>query len=443
MDPLVLSTVIFVVSYALIVSEKIHKTYAALCGAVATLLLHVMTQEEAFHSLRYGVDWAVIFLLLGMMIIVTLLTRTGVFQYVAIRAVKLVGGDPLRIMLVFAGVTAVGSAFLDNVTTVMLMAPVTLLVTKQLKLDPVPYLITEALASNIGGAATLIGDPPNLMIGSKAGFGFMDFLVHMAPASLLILGVWLAIWRLVFARRLTVDPERVQKVMALDESKLITDRKALKIMGTGLGLTLVGFLLHGPLGLEPATVALAGAALMLAVSGVDPEEVFSELEWPTLFFFIGLFIIIGGTVKAGLIEHLSAAMIDLTGPTPESMFTLSMVMVWFASAASAVVDNIPFVATMNPLLLHTSETVLGSTDPAVLQSAVMQPVWWALALGACLGGNGTAIGASANVIVVGMSEKAGHPISFLRFMAYGLPVMLLSVLVATGYVYVRYYVLGI
>jgi Na+/H+ antiporter NhaD/arsenite permease-like protein len=436
---------IFFTAYAVIVSEKIHKTKVALAGAALTLLTKVLTQHDALHNIDLGVDWNVIFLLISMMVMVNIMTKTGVFQYVAIKSAKIAKGDPFRVMAIFAVVTAMASAFLDNVTTVLLLAPVTLLIAQELEVDPVPYLITEALASNIGGTATLIGDPPNIMIASKAGFSFMDFIHHLTPAIVITMIAWMLVWKAVFGKRLRVREDLMKRVLAMDEKALIKDAKLLKLSGTVMGLTILGFVLHGVFHYEPATVALCGAALLLLLSGEDPHRALAEVEWSTIFFFIGLFIIIGGTVKVGFIEMLSRKMIDMTSPTPEDMFTLTMVMVWFSGIASAIVDNIPYVATMNPLLIDMAEKVLGPStglkDSALYQHPTMLPVWWALALGACLGGNGTAIGASANVIVVGMSEKAGHKITFLRFMKYGVPVMLLTVGISAVYLWVRYYVL--
>ncbi|WP_027186124.1 ArsB/NhaD family transporter [Desulfovibrio inopinatus] len=440
-----LATLIFVISYALIVSEKVHKTKVALLGAGLVLISKILTQDQALRDVEMGVDWNVIFLLISMMVIVNIMTKTGVFEFLAVKAAKLSRGRPVAIMVIFAVVTAIGSAFLDNVTTVLLLAPVTLLIAEQLEVDPVPFLITEALASNIGGTATLIGDPPNIMIASKAGFEFVDFILHLAPIIIIIMIIWLALWALIFRNVLTVDEEKRQRILSLDESELIRDKKLLVKSLIVLGLTILGFICHGALHYEAATVALAGAGLLLFISGQDPEEVLSSIEWPTLFFFMGLFIIIGATVKVGLIEMMSDKMITLTNPSKDNMMTLSLVMVWFSSIASAIVDNIPFVATINPLLIDMAGKVFGVTNLApgseILRSAAMEPVWWSLALGACLGGNGSAIGASANVIVVGLSEKAGHKITFIRFFKYGAPVMLLTIILATIYIYLRYYVL--
>lgn len=435
------STIIFLVAYAAIVSEKIHKTKVALAGAALTLACKVLTQHDAFHNADFGVDWNVVFLLISMMLIVNVMTRTGVFQYLAVGSAKFAKADPFLLMAVLAVVTAVVSALLDNVTTVLLIAPVTLVIAAELELDPVPFLITEVLASNIGGTATLIGDPPNIMIGSKTGLDFMDFVNHLTPAIILIMAAWLAFWKLVFGKRLKVRPELKARVMAMNQSHLIQDKALLWKCGIVLGLTMLAFTLHGVLGYEPATVALIAAATLLLISGEDPHAALAEVEWSSIFFFIGLFVIIGGTVKGGLIEFLSRKIIDVTSPSKDSMLLLSMVVIWFSGIASAIVDNIPFVATMNPLLVEVADKVLGGTGPQTLQHPTMLPVWWSLALGACLGGNGTAIGASANVIVVGLAEKAGHKISFVRFLKYGVPVTLLTLVMSTGYVYVRYYVL--
>ena len=439
------ATLIFIISYAVIISEKIHKTKVALFGAALVLITKILLQHEAFHDIELGVDWNVIFLLISMMIIINVMTKTGIFQYVAIKAAKVAKGQPFTIMTIFAIITAIGSAFLDNVTTVLLLAPVTLLIAEQLEVDPVPYLITEALASNIGGTATLIGDPPNIMIASKAGLNFMDFIFHLTPAIVIIFVFWMLCWKVVFGKHLHVTEENRNKVMAMNEREMIKNPDLLKKSLTILILTISGFVLHGIFHYEPATVALMGAATLLLISGEEPHEILAEVEWPTIFFFIGLFIIIGGTVKVGLIELMSQKMIDLTNPQPDNMLTLSMVMVWFSAVASAIVDNIPFVATMNPLLIDMVHKVYGLTEAATMehiQHAAMMPVWWALALGACLGGNGSPIGASANVIVVGMSEKAGHKITFVRFLKYGVPVTLLTIILSMLYIYLRYYVLG-
>ncbi len=436
------ATAIFLLAYALIVSEKVHKTVVALFGAALMLVLKILEQKEAFHVEELGVDWNVIFLLISMMVIINLMKPTGFFEYIAIKSAKLGKGEPMRIMTIFALVTAVLSALLDNVTTVLLLAPVTLLIADALEVDPVPFLIAEALASNIGGTATLIGDPPNIMIASKAKLDFISFIYNLTPAIIVIMAVFLFVLKLIFGKRLRVKPELRQRILEMDEREAIKDPLMLKKSLFVLAIVITGFVLHGMLGYEPATVALFGAGLLLLLSGThEPHHVLAEVEWPTIFFFMGLFIIIGGVVKVGLIKWMS---IEVLALTHGNMFATSMLIMWFSAFASAFVDNIPYVATMNPLIIDMANQIWPHLQGIkLLHNPELMPLWWSLALGACLGGNGTAIGASANVIVVGLAERAGRKITFIRFMAYGMPVMILTVLLSTAYVWLRYYVLKI
>jgi Na+/H+ antiporter NhaD/arsenite permease-like protein len=435
-----IATAIFILAYALIVSEKIHKTIVAIFGAAVMIVLGLVTQEESFHSMELGVDWNVIFLLISMMTIINIMKPTGVFEYIAIKSAKVAKGQPFMIMAIFSVVTAVVSAFLDNVTTVLLIAPVTLLICQALELDVIPFLITEALASNIGGTATLIGDPPNIMIASKAQLDFMAFVYHLTPVIIVVLIAYIITIKFIFGRKMTVKEELRQRVMAMDENEAIKDPVLLKKSLAVLAVTMTGFVLHGMLHLEPATIALFGAGLLLLVSGIkNPHHVLAEAEWATLFFFIGLFIIIGGVVKVGLIKWMSIQVLELT---QGNLFGTSMIVLWFSAFASAFIDNIPYVATMNPLIIDMAKQLwpnLSGLD--LLHHPDLMPMWWSLALGACLGGNGTAIGASANVIIVGMAEKMGHPISFKKFMLYGMPLMIESVIICMVYVWLRYYVL--
>lgn len=435
------ATAIFIIAYVVIVSERVHKTVVALLGAAFMLVFKILEQHEAFHLEEYGVDWNVIFLLIGMMTIINLIRPTGFFEYIAIKSAKLGRGEPVRIMIIFAVVTAVLSALLDNVTTVLLLAPVTLFIADALDVDPVPYLIVEALASNIGGTATLIGDPPNIMIASKAKLTFMDFLYHLTPVVLVLMIVFTIVIKLVFRKKLQTSPELKKRVMAMDEKAAISDPVMLKKSFFVLFLVLTGFVFHGALHYEPATVALFGAGLLLLLSGTkEPHGILAEIEWPTIFFFIGLFIIIGGVVKVGLIKWMSLKMLAIT---QGNLFGTSMLLLWFSAVASAIIDNIPYVATMNPLIVDMAGQLWPhETGLALLQHPELMPLWWSLALGACLGGNGSPIGASANVIVVGMAERAGKKISFVRFLAYGVPIMFLTVFISMVYVWVRYYLLG-
>ena len=430
---------IFFIALAIIISEKIHKTIVALFGASLVLMLKILEQHEAFHIEEFGVDWNVIFLLIGMMTIINLMRPTGLFEYIAIRSAKLGKGDPLRILVIFSIITAVLSALLDNVTTVLLLAPVTLLIADALEVDPIPFLIVEALASNIGGTATLIGDPPNIMIASKAKLNFMDFVLNLTPVVILMMVICIILLKLFFGKRLQTRDELKDRIMSMDENEAIKDPVMLTKSLVVLGIVLVGFVLHGIFHYEPATIALFGAGLLLLLSGThEPHHVLAEVEWPVIFFFIGLFIMVGGLVKVGAISLMSKEMLALT---QGNLFATSMVIMWFSAVASAVVDNIPYVATMNPLVIDMAREMWPNlSGTALLQNPDLMPVWWSLALGACLGGNGSAIGASANVIVVGMAEKAGHRISFLKFMAYGVPITFLTVLISMGYVWLRYYV---
>ncbi|MFC0213485.1 ArsB/NhaD family transporter [Paenibacillus chartarius] len=414
---------IFLLTYGMIIAEKVHRTIVAMIGGVLMVVLGIIDQESALHH----IDFNTLGLLVGMMIIVSITAETGLFKYLAMISAKKAGGDPVRIMLYLALITAVGSAFLDNVTTVLLMVPVTLSITRQLQVPPVPYLITQILASNIGGTATLIGDPPNIMIGSAVKeLTFMAFIYNLAPFVVVLMAVILPIFVLLFRKQIQTTPELKQSIMAVDEKALITDRKLLIKSLSVLGLTVIGFFLHQLLHLESATVALAGGFLLLLLTGEHAmEEAFTKVEWTTIFFFVGLFVLVGGLVETGVISKLAAQAIELTGGNPAAT---SMLILWLSAIASAFLDNIPFVATMIPMIQEMGN--MGVSN--------LEPLWWSLALGACLGGNGTLIGASANLIVAGMSAKEGYPIRFVTFMKYGFPLMLLSIGMATVYIYLRY-----
>ena len=419
MTPLVLGSSIFIITYGLIASERIHKTIAALAGGVVMVLFGIITQEAAFEH----IDFNVIFLLAGMMVLASIIRKTGVFGWLAIRSARLAGGEPFRILVVLSVITAVASAFLDNVTTVVLVGPITLFLAARLGLSPVPFLIAEILASNIGGASTLIGDPPNILIGSAAGLDFVAFLNHMAPVAVLSLVAFLVSARWLFRAHLTVDPALRAAVLRLDERQMITDPSLLRKSLVVLGLTLLGFLLHGPLGYEPATIALSGAVVLMLVAREDPHEILREVEWPTLFFFIGLFMLVAGVIEVGLIEVLAEGALALTGG---ALAPTAMLLLWLSAALSGIVDNIPYTATMIPVVQRL--TADGEN----------QALWWVLAIGTDFGGNATIIGASANVILASLAEREGHPITFWEFFKYGSVATLGSMVIATIYVWLRY-----
>ena len=424
---MVVAIVIFTVVYILIASERINRMAAALGGAGLMLALGVVGADDAFFSQDTGIDWNVIFLLFGMMVIVGVLRQTGIFEYVAIWAAKRAGGRPFRVMVLLCLITAVASAALDNVTTVLLIAPVTLLVCEQIGVRPVPFLIAEALASNIGGTATLVGDPPNLIVASRSGLGFNDFLVNMGPVVLLMLLVFVGLARILFRKDFVADPEQVDRVMQLDEREAIENPSLLWRSLVVLALVLAAFSLHGVLHLAPSVVALLGAGVLVAISRLRPESYLAEVEWATLLFFAGLFILVGSLVKTGAIARLAAAVGGVAG---DSVPAAMMLILWGSAALSALVDNIPFVATMSPVV----DQLVRGNGPLGGQNGL----WWALVLGADLGGNATAIGASANVVVAGIAKRSGHPISFWEFTKYGSLVAVVTLGIATPYLLLRY-----
>ncbi|SFN46811.1 anion transporter [Actinomadura madurae] len=418
--------IIFVCAYVMIASEKVHRTAVALGGAGLMLLLHVTDAEDAFFSPESGIDWNVVFLLLGMMVIVSVLRRTGLFEYVAIWAAKRARGRPYRLMVMLVALTAGASALLDNVTTVLLIAPVTFLVCERLRLAPEPYLIAEVMASNIGGTATLVGDPPNIIIASRGGLSFNDFLVHLAPLVVLLVIVFCGLCRWLFRSAFRYDPGLAAEIMELEEREAITNRRLLAQGLAVLGVVVAAFVLHPVLHYEPSVVALLGAGLLVAATRVTTEEALAEVEWPTLVFFAGLFVMVGGLVRTGVIGQISEAAADATGGR---LGVAAMLLLWASAGLSAIVDNIPYVATMSPIVADLAGQYPG-TEGHVL--------WWALALGADLGGNATAIGASANVVVLGIAARNGTPISFWRFTRYGLVVTLAMVALSTPYLWLRY-----
>ena len=418
---------IFVGSYVLIATERVHRVSAALGGAALILVTGILHADQAFYSRDTGIDWDVILLLLGMMLVVGVLKRTGVFEYLAIRSAKAARGRPFRVLVLLVLVTAGLSALLDNVTTILLVAPVTLLVCDRLGVPPVPFLLAETLASNIGGTATLIGDPPNIIIASRAGLAFTDFLVHLLPVVVVVLAAFLLLARVVFRGTMRPDAERTASLMALDERETITDRRMLTRSLVVLGLILVGFLLQRQTGVAPSVVALVGAGLMLLLTPLRAVDLVVDVEWETLLFFVGLFVLVGGLVRVGALDALARQLAHLTGAAVVP--TLLLVLVGSA-VISAVVDNIPYVTAMTPVVAS-----LIATNPALGAHGAL---WWALALGADLGGNATLVGASANVVVAGIAARNGLRLTFAGWLRFGVPTAALSVAIAVPYLLLRY-----
>lgn len=420
-----IAVVIFVAAYALIISEKVHRTIVGIFGAMLMILFGVISQSTAISH----IDFNTLGLLMGMMIIVNITSETGLFNFLAIWAAKKVKARPIALLVALSALTMFCSALLDNVTTVLLTVPITFSITAQLKVDVKPYLISQILASNIGGTATLIGDPPNIMIGSAVGLNFMDFVWNLTGIALLIFVAVEGLLILIYGRELKTQPELQAKVMRLNAASQIADKVLLKKCLLVIFLTISLFVLHGYLGLETATAALSGAGLLLLITYTRNEsmiaKVLSKIEWPAIFFFAGLFVLVGALVETGVIKMLAAEAIRLTNG---SVNATAMLILWMSAFASAFIDNIPFVATLIPLIQDMGQMGLTNLDP----------MWWSLALGACLGGNGTLIGASANVVVASMAAQRGRQISFLGFMKIAFPIMVFTILISSVYVWVRY-----
>lgn len=423
-----IAVAIFVGAYVLIATELVHRVTAAVGGAVLMLLIGAATDKTAFFNDKTGIEWNVIFLLLGMMMIVAVLKRTGLFEYLAIWAAKRAKGRPFRVMLILIVVTAVMSALLDNVTTVLLIAPVTFQVCQRLNVPVVPFIIAEVLASNIGGSATLVGDPPNIIIASQGGLTFNEFLLNMAPIVVLLLVVFAFVCRIMFRHAYRYDADRAASVMAMDERTAITDKRLLIVSLIVMALVLAGFVAHTLVNFEPSVVAMIGGLSLFAISKLPATSVLADIEWETLAFFAGLFVMIGSLVHTGVIDQIATAASAAVG---DDLLGASMLLLWASAALSAIVDNIPYVATMSPIVDQLVNSA-GDTE----QSKVL---WWSLAFGADLGGNATAIGASANVVALGLAAKAGYPISFWQFTKYGLIVTVLTVAIVMPYLWLRYF----
>ena len=432
-SPMIASTTVLCLAYAFIITEKINRAVISLLGAGVLVFIGVLNQELAVE----GVDFNTVFLLVGMMVIVGITKRTGIFQFVAILSAKMVRANPRLLLMVLSVITAVFSALLDNVTTVLLIVPITLLLTEQLKLDAYPFLVAQIFASNIGGMGTLIGDPPNILIGSAVGFSFMDFVYNVGPASVILMVFMLIFFDLVWGRKFETTLRAKAHLLRYKPEEALTDKELLVKSMVALALVLAGFVLGHGHGLEPGTVALTGAAflMLLDVYKFKPEEqshkvhdAFKEVEWETIFFFIGLFILVYGVEHTGVLSMLGQKLLNFTGG---DITNTGMLILWSSAILSAILDNIPFVATMIPMI-ESMEGQLGGAE-------AIEPLWWCLSLGACLGGNGSLIGASANVMVASFAERAGQRISFLKFLWIGFPLMLVTIMFSTVYVWFVYF----
>jgi Na+/H+ antiporter NhaD/arsenite permease-like protein len=430
MDPTILAIAIFLITYAIIITEKISRAAISVFGGALLIVFGILNLDEVFE--KY-IEWNTIALLVGMMILVGIINKTGIFQYVAIKSAKAAKGNPIHILIILSLFTAFASAFLDNVTTVLLLVPVTLAITDILEVNPTPFLISEILASNIGGTATLIGDPPNIMIGSaNKQLSFNAFLLHLTPVVLLILIATLFVLYLIYRRQLTISGRNVQKLMELDENDYIKNPVLMKKSLIILGLTILAFILHSAIHLEASIIAISGATLLMIVGlkKEEAEEALDSVDWVTIFFFIGLFTLVGGLQEVGVIKYLAVKALDLThGDIPLT----SALILWGSGFASATIDNIPFVATMIPLIKDIADSLGLSID-----SPAINALWWSLALGACLGGNGTLIGASANVVVANIAEREGKGFSYIDFLKIGAPLTLLALAISQLYLYFRY-----
>jgi Na+/H+ antiporter NhaD/arsenite permease-like protein len=424
-----LAITVFAVAYGLIASDRVNKTTAALCGAGIVVAANVVGSDAVFFSRETGIDWDVIFLLLGMMVIVSVLRQTGVFEYIAIWAAKRSNGSPLRIMILLVLVTGFASALLDNVTTVLLIAPVTLLVCDRLAVNAAPFLMAEVFASNIGGSSTLVGDPPNIIIASRAGLTFNDFLQRMTPIAVIVMAVFVLMLPRLFRGSFDVDPERVADVKSLEEREAIREPRLLIQCGVVLAAVFAGFVAHSMLHIAPSIVALLGAGVLVLISRLEPSDYLAGVEWETLLFFAGLFVMVGALVKTGVINDLARQATHATGGDP---LVTVMLILGLSVPISGVIDNIPYVATMTPIV---SELAAG-----LAHQAHQGALWWALALGADFGGNLTAVGASANVVMLGIARRSDSPISFWEFTRKGVLVTAMSIGPAAVYLWLRYFV---
>jgi len=416
----IVALAIFVAVIAVIVSEKLHRAACALIGAMLLVLIGILKPAEALGF----IDFNTIGVLIGMMMFVAVVKNSGIFEFLAVKAAKIAKGNPWKIMVYFMIITALLSAFLDNVTTVLLIGPMTFSICKTLELNPVPYLLTQIISSNVGGTATLIGDPPNIMLGSAADISFLQFCIYDGPIVVIVMAASILTFKFIYKKGLSVSPEKMELIMKMEEKAEIRDQVLFVKSIVMICLVALAFILHDTLGLKTSIIALSCAALMILIGKQDVEETVHDVEWPTIVFFAFLFIVVGGLEKVGIIHMMAEAMINATGT---HYVVLMIIILWVSAICSAVLDNIPFVATLIPLIQTMSA-----------EGIDVWPLWWAVSIGACFGGNGTIIGASANVVLTGISNRRGYPITFMDYLKVGLPLMLLSIILATVYLLVLF-----
>lgn len=424
---MILAVSIFVIAYIFIATEKISKVAIVLSGAAAMVLIGATDADKAFYNHETGIDWNVIFLLLGMMIIVGIIHKTGLFEYIAVGAIKKSEGNPKVSLVYLMILTALASAILDNVTTILLAVPMTLIITKHLQVSPIPFILAEVFVSNIGGAATLVGDPPNIIIASKADLSFNAFLIDMAPLVLLVLAVIIPFLVYFFRRELINSPEARESVMRLDAREFLKDLVLLRKSLVVLTLVMIAFVLHTVLHLEPSIVALLGAGVLAVISGLKPRDYLQDVEWPTLIFFMGLFIMVGALVSVGALGEFADFLKEYFGDDAQ---LASMAIIGISALLSGIVDNIPYVASMTPVVAELSQNLIGRQENVL---------WWSLAFGADFGGNATIIGASANVVAIGLAARAGYKISFWKFARSGVLVTAISIAMVYPYILLRYF----
>ncbi|MBZ4683838.1 MAG: putative tyrosine transporter P-protein [Fusobacteriales bacterium] len=431
MEHVIIGALIFVITFILIITERIPNTLSALLGGSLMVLVGILTEERAFEA----VDLEVIFLLVGMMIIVHIMSETGVFQWIAIKLAQFVKGEPFLLLVLLIFITAIFSAFLDNVTTILLIVPVSIILTEQLKLDPIPFLLMEVFASNIGGAATLIGDPPNILIGTAAKLSFNEFMFHMGPLAIINIILLIIISWFLFGKKMKVSRDLKAKIMEIDPNRALKDKNILWKSALVMFFVILGFVTHTFTHIGIAAIALSGAVFLMILTNKEPEEVFKTVEWKTLFFFIGLFMLVEGVVEIGIIKILAQ---KLLGMTKGDLRITSTLILWLSGMVSGIVDNIPYTATLIPMIQDEIIPTIMKIHPEFSHKTVEYALWWALSAGACLGGNATIVGASANVVATGIAAKSGRKIEFFEFLKYGTLITLVTIIVSTIYIYVRY-----